>query len=86
MFCNPDIDPGCSFLTGATDTGIVAMGFTLPGIGTAGVGAGAVISDKRLKLLELPATVAPVVDCACFNEAGDESTESFTCSNCGCCC
>ena len=54
--CNTGVDPGCSFFS---EIGILGSAFTVPGIGTAGVGAGAVISDKRLKLLEFPDTVVP---------------------------
>ena len=56
---NPGVDPCCSIFSGATDIGIFGSPFIVPGIGTAGVGAGVVISDKRLKLLEPPDTVVP---------------------------
>ena len=89
MLCNPEVEPGGSIFAGATDMGMVGRGFTDPGIGTAGVGTGAVISDKRLKLLELPETGPGVpLDCVGFfsNEAVDAATGSFTCSCCDCCC
>ncbi len=87
MVCNPEVEPGGSILAGATDIGMVGRVFTVPGIGTAGVGTGAVISDKSLKLLELPETGVPVVCVGFFsNEAVDAATGSFSCSCCDCCC
>ena len=84
MLCNPEADPGGSIFAGATDMGMVGRGFTDPGIGTAGVGTGAVISDKRLKLLELPETGVPVDCVGVFSiEAVGAATGSFTCD---CCC
>ena len=47
--CNPDVD---SDTIGATDVAGGGGGLTVPGMGTAGAGAGVVISDKRLRLVE----------------------------------